>query len=150
MTREEKILMAIDKGYTCNPETGEVYGVRGGVIITKDYYGYLDMIIYSNNKYHHIKAHQFMWYWVNKQVVNTIDHINGIKNDNRITNLRSITIQQNTFNRKNAKGYYWNKSREKWHSAIIVNKKSIYLGSFVDEEEASQAYLEAKKIYHII
>ena len=81
---------------------------------------------------------------------NSIDHINGIRGDNRIENLRNVTCQKNSFNRTKAKGYCWDKTRNKWKTAIKVNGKNINLGRFELEEDARQAYLDAKKIYHII
>ena len=74
--------------------------------------------------------------------------INGIKDDNRICNLRSVTNQQNCFNRTNAKGYTWNKRHSKWMSKIKVNSKTINLGYYNTEQEARNAYLAAKEIYH--
>jgi hypothetical protein len=149
MNREEKILMAIDKGYTCNPETGEVFGVRGGVVKSKKPDGYIVIPIYKDKKRCHLKAHQFIYYWVNKKVVDYIDHINMVRDDNRIDNLRSVTNQQNGFN-TNAKGYNYIESRNKWMSRIKFGGKNKFLGYFNTEEEARQAYQEAKKIYHII
>jgi hypothetical protein len=78
-----------------------------------------------------------------------LDHINQNRQDNRISNLRMVTNQQNSFN-TNAKGYYWHKKNKKWRSKIHVNGKRIYLGYFNTEIEARQSYLEAKKIHHII
>jgi hypothetical protein len=77
-----------------------------------------------------------------------IDHINRIKNDNRIENLRCVPNQQNQFNR-DAKGYYWNKRANKWEAQIRLNGKTIYLGYFDNEEDAHNAYLTAKEKYHI-
>jgi hypothetical protein len=148
MNREEKILMAIDKGITCNPETGEVFGVRGKVIKAK-HLCYITIGIRDGKKTYHLLAHQFIYYCVHKKCVDCIDHINGFKDDNRIDNLRSITQQQNTFNTK-AKGYSWDKNRNKWHSKIMVNGEHKTLGRYDNEEEARQSYLEAKKTYHII
>jgi hypothetical protein len=82
-----------------------------------------------------------------------IDHINfdktNDKTNNCIFNLRPATNQQNQFN-KDAKGYCWHKRVEKWHATIVLDKKQIHLGYFDKEEDARQAYLDAKKIYHII
>lgn len=148
MTREEKILLAIERGMTCNPETGEVFGVRGRKI-TKNINGYIVLSIAKYNKRYTILCHQFIYYWVHKKCVDEIDHINGVKNDNRISNLREITHQQNQFNRR-VKGYYWHKRDKKYISRIILDRKTIYIGSFNTEEDAHNAYLNAKKTYHII
>jgi hypothetical protein len=78
-----------------------------------------------------------------------IDHINRSTNDNRVENLRIVTNQQNGFNR-GAKGYYFDKKRNKWVSKISLNKKTIYLGQYDTEEEAKQAYINSKPTYHII
>ena len=77
-----------------------------------------------------------------------VDHINGIKHDNRKENLRIVTTQINQHNQKSAKGYYWNKNAGKYRAEIALNNKSIYLGYYNTETEARQAYLAAKKIYH--
>jgi len=81
---------------------------------------------------------------------NSIDHKNGNTTDNQITNLRNVTHQQNHCNRTRAKGYSWNKQAKKWEAYICLNKKQINLGYFDLEEDARNAYLEAKKIHHII
>ena len=81
---------------------------------------------------------------------NSIDHINGITTDNHIANLRNVTNQQNCFNRTKAKGYYWDKRKKKWRAKIHLNGKNIHLGYFDLEEDARNAYLEAKDIYHDI
>ena len=41
------------------------------------------------------------------------------------------------------KGVHWSKSSKKWQSKIKVNGKSLYLGSFIDEKEASEYYENA-------
>ncbi len=78
-----------------------------------------------------------------------IDHINRIKTDNRLVNLRLSTHQKNRFN-TDAKGYCWDKHNNKWHALIKLDGKSKSLGSFVEKEDARQAYLNAKPIYHVI
>ena len=79
-----------------------------------------------------------------------IDHINGNRADNRIENLRLVTRRENMLNQNNAKGYYWNKDREKWFAQIKVDGVQKFLGYFEKEEDARQAYLDAKKEFHTI
>jgi hypothetical protein len=150
MTREERCELAIEKGYTYNTETGLIYNRFGNVYNRKHSRNYIMIAIYHENKQYIILGHQFAWYYVNKECVECLDHINGIAYDNRICNLRSITPQKNCFNQKNAKGYCWNKNAKKWQSQIGINKKSIFLGYFNTELEAKNAYLLAKQKYHII
>lgn len=50
--------------------------------------------------------------------------------------------------RSGIKGYSWKKCAGKWVANIGVDYKTIHLGSFTEEEDAKQAYLEAKRNYH--
>ena len=93
------------------------------------------------------KAHNNDWDITDVSKNNFIDHINNNSLDNRIENLRILTHQQNQFN-TNAKGYYWNKQNNKWHAQIRINGKNNFLGVFAEEEDAHQAYLKAKELYH--
>lgn len=149
MTREERIKMAIEKGITCDINTGKVYGVKGRELISKRV-GYKCIVMYQDNKGYQLFAHQFIFYKAYGKIVEHIDHINGNKVDNRIENLREVTNQQNHFNETKAKGYSWHKGAKKWMAQISFNKKTMYIGLFDKEEEAHEAYLNAKKIYHII
>ena len=63
--------------------------------------------------------------------------------------MRVVTSQQNQFNR-DAKGYCWDKQNKKWLAHIKINNKYIHLGRYDNEDEAQQAYLKAKKKYHVI
>ena len=76
-----------------------------------------------------------------------IDHINRIKTDNRLKNLRYCTRRENQLNRDcvdNAKGYCWDKYAKKWKAQIKIHNKPIFLGYFDIEEDARQCYLDAK------
>ena len=79
-----------------------------------------------------------------------IDHINNVKDDNRINNLRLVTSQENQFNKTKEKGYTWIKERQKFRARIKLNGKNKHLGYFDNEDEAKNAYLNAKKELHII
>tara|TARA_R110000868_G_C10315503_1_gene712566 strand:- start:4 stop:480 length:477 start_codon:yes stop_codon:yes gene_type:complete len=78
-----------------------------------------------------------------------VDHIDRNKHNNDIDNLRLVTPEENCFN-TNAKGCSFRKDVGKWTAYIRVKKKLKHLGFFELEEDAHQAYLDAKKIYHII
>jgi hypothetical protein len=80
---------------------------------------------------------------------NCIDHIDRDKTNNHIDNLRVVTKQENGFNRY-AKGCYYNKPSKKWRAQIRLNGKDKHLGCYETEEEAHQAYIEAKSRIHII
>lgn len=150
MKREDKCKLAIEKGFTYDPETGNIFGIKNKLITGKTTYGYIQLGLLFENKQYKLFSHQFAWYWVNGECVDCIDHINGIKTDNRICNLRSVTHQKNMWNKKKVKGYYWNKQKNKWMARIQVNGKNIILGLFEKEDDAKSSYLKAKEKYHII
>jgi len=81
---------------------------------------------------------------------NMIDHIDQNKKNNHISNLRVGTNSLNQQNRssKYVKGYSYVEKDKKYMSRIRINTKLIHLGCFDTEEEARQAYLDAKKIHH--
>lgn len=149
MTREEKCKLAIEKGFTYDEVTGNIYGIRGGNIIKRKSYGYIDLGLFVNNKHFHLQGHQFAYYYKYGKIVEQIDHIDGNRSNNKISNLREVTHQQNCFNKK-TKGYYFNKDKNKYISQIMIDKKKIHLGLYETEQEARQAYLDAKQKYHII
>lgn len=94
-------------------------------------------------------AHRLAWLYIHGSWPSEeIDHINRIRNDNRICNLRQATRKENAANTKTwsssgRKGVSWDKSRGKWSAKITVNKKTINLGCFDCPELAAQEYVRA-------
>ena len=85
----------------------------------------------------------------NKMVV---DHINGDKTDNRVENLRIVTNRDNltlglrkdqSLFTSQYSGVHWSKNENRWRSSIHINGKKKYLGSFLNEIDASIAYKNA-------
>lgn len=149
MTREERCKLAIERGYTYDTETGLIYNTTNEPVKGR-INGYVMFVLIYNNKRFNLYGHHFAWYWVNIECIEEIDHINGVRDDNRIINLRSVSRSENQWNRTTAKGYSWNKRENKWQSQIKINKKVIHLGYYNIEQEARNAYLAAKEIYHKI
>ena len=113
--------------------------------------GYLQISVQSR-LYH---AHRLAWLYVyGEWPKDQIDHINRIRTDNRIANLREVTHKQNNQNKSkpsnNTSGYpgvYWYKQSSKWQAKIKHNQKSIHLGHFSILEEALSARKAAEKLY---
>lgn len=103
------------------------------------------------------RAHRFAWLYVYGEFPEKLlDHINEIKDDNRIINLRLATHQQNKQNISspnitNTSGFIgvsWRKDHKKWAARIMVNGRQKHLGYFNTAEQASEAYVTAKRELH--
>lgn len=79
---------------------------------------------------------------------NSIDHKDGDRINNAVSNLRIVSSGENQQNKKKVKGYFYHKRDKIYEAKIKVNGKHIYLGRFKTEIEARNAYLIAKEKYH--
>lgn len=75
-----------------------------------------------------------------------LDHINGDRTDNRISNLRVVSNRQNQLNQRRHRegklpGAYLIKSSGKWRSLFHLHGRSLHLGCFNTELEAHQRYI---------
>ena len=74
-----------------------------------------------------------------------IDHINGVRSDNRVSNLRDVTLSQNRKNnlarggKSRFKGVYSAKGG-RWGSRIKVDRRTTHLGTYDAESDAAMAY----------
>jgi len=67
-----------------------------------------------------------------------VDHIDGNKHNNHVSNLRWANRSENAANQRLSKGYY--KSKNKYMARIHMNGKSYHIGTYDTAEEAQQAY----------
>lgn len=86
-----------------------------------------------------------------------VDHINGNTLDNRLSNLRIVTVRQNGCNRIDQRegktssrypGVYWNKQKRKWQAQIKFGVRKKYLGRYDSQEEAFGAYEKALSAFY--
>lgn len=103
-------------------------------------------------------AHRLVWMHVHgKWPDGDTDHINCNRADNRLSNLRDVPRYVNNQNRSGvqsnnrtsgATGVTWHHHSRKWIARISLRGKTHRLGLFETVEEASAAYLEAKRRLH--
>ena len=116
--------------------------------------GYYSVSLTINNKNKNLKIHRLVALHFIPNIDNKkcVDHINNIKLDNTISNLRWRTHQENNFNsalsKNNSsgrKGIHWAKDHQKWRAEIWFNNKKICLGCFVNFEDAKKARQDKAK-----
>lgn len=143
-----------------SPETGEFRwrvnrgGIKAGSIAGTRHISGCVVVSLSKRL---IKAHRLAWLCAHgKWPADQIDHINGVRWDNRIANLREANDKQNQQNRRRANknsqsgllGASWDCDRELWQARIKVDGRQLYIGRFDTAEEAHAAYLKAKAELH--
>ena len=125
-------------------------GMLAGCI---DHYGYVQIGIDGT----HYKGHRIALLITNGSWPSEhIDHINGIRDDNRIDNLReasqSINMQNllrpMSGNTSGFLGVCWDTEKQSFLAQIKTNGKNKFLGRFADPSEAHAAYLDAKRRIH--
>jgi hypothetical protein len=92
---ELKIKTLIDRGYTGNPDTGEVFTTKNKLATSRDSLGYHLASTYLNGKFISVRISYFLWYLKYGTVPEQLKYINGDRNDNRISNLKVVKRKKN-------------------------------------------------------
>jgi hypothetical protein len=159
MAKEKSITReVIAEAVSYNPETGKFTRVKavpghnaGAEAGTIKHQGYRVVGVGGQK----IAAHRLAWFiacgsWPDGD----IDHINGDRSDNRITNLRCVTRGVNLQNTRkahsdSASGVLGVTARgNKWRATIFADGRCRHLGLFDSIHDAHAAYLEAKRRLH--
>lgn len=121
----------------------------GSVIGSQTWQGYYAFSLFGKKCF----AHRLAWLlhygeWPSQP----IDHINGIKTDNSIRNLRLCSLSQNQFNKptqKNnttgVKGVYWNKRDKRYVASVQFNGKKYSAGHHKDIESAKEEVMKLRE-----
>ncbi len=118
-------------------------GSRAGA---KNADGYISIRVFRKN----YLAHRLAYLYVNGVWPSSfIDHANGVRDDNRIENLRLASMVENNRNTKNRatntsgyKGVTFNKNSGRWVARVKINKKYVFRGAYATAKEAGEAYQE--------
>lgn len=101
------------------------------------------------------KAHRLAWLYVHGEwPAKDIDHINGVRSDNRIANLRDVSRSVNIQNLRRARSdnssglLGVSRNRGRWRAVINLEGKRHHLGYFASADLAHEVYLEAKLKIH--
>lgn len=140
-------------GYAYNPLNGDLIrefsgiGIASGIVGSTNGLGYLTF----GHKYKCYRVSVVAYEIMNNEKLSkkmVVDHRNGIKTDNRWSNLELKTYRQNNQNKKvhrNGKlvGCYFDKQHQKFRARININGKVKHLGLFTTELEAHNVYKKA-------
>ena len=123
----------------------------GKVAGTVDSHGYIQISIGGKT----YRAHRLVWLYVHGVFPqNDLDHINGVRHDNRLSNLRDVTRSVNLQNKRvqsnsvtGVKGI--SPSGRGFVARIKApNQPQMYLGKFKTADEAQAAYVKASQELH--
>jgi hypothetical protein len=161
MTKTLLPLAGLEDVLRYEPDTGKFFWtvVRWRKIRVGDPAGHLNKKGYIEIRYNYktYLAHRVAWYLHTGEDPHSmgLDHVNGDRADNRISNLRLANPTQNARNmrkRRNTtstyKGVSWHEKSDKWQAQIRVDGRSMYLGYFNSQLDAHLAYCKAAAEHH--
>ena len=142
----------------CCPKTGVFTRKKaagntkaGSIIGNLDAKGYLKAMVLGK----YVKLHQLAWFYCFGVWPKQLDHINQVKTDNRISNLREADTSTNCLNQTgprknnslNQQGVHQIKKTGRFRACCNVRGKKHHLGVFATKEEAAYVYQTFKQKY---
>jgi hypothetical protein len=101
------------------------------------------------------KVHRVIFLLKHGYMPKVIDHIDGNRTNNEISNLREATFSQNKVNQKiyssntsGLKGVFFKKATQKWNAQINFEGKRKHLGTFQTKELAAEFVDLARQMLH--
>lgn len=98
-----------------------------------------------------MQVHRLVWLMFYGEMPDLIDHINGDRKDQRISNLRNVNVTANNRNRAGVKhrpdgsnGVYWCVYHKKYRARLKANGRDLHIGYFDTIEEARTARKQAE------
>lgn len=159
MTVAEITLARVRQLLSLDERTGEISWRFGTNVRARGVAGYINArgyrIVMIDGK--NFRAHRLVWLLLKGSLPrDDLDHINGIRSDNRPCNLREATRSQNNQNQRGPRsdskspylGVTWHAQSRRWAARITHQKKMRHLGLFKTAEEARDAYVTAKRALH--
>ena len=119
--------------------------------------GYYCIQVSKNNENKNLRVHRLiaLSFIPNSNNKYCVDHINRIKTDNRLENLRWSTHSENQMNKSKhsnntstCTGVHYDKSKNKWQVRIQINGKRKHIGYYQTFEEAVKIRKEQEKIHY--
>jgi hypothetical protein len=155
--KNENVMQYIRDTLSYCPDGGSISCKKNGKSrLLKSSNGYYRISVTLNKTPYQMRAHRVAWFlhhgrWPEYQ----IDHINGNRNDNRIVNLRecsgqSLNIANTTHHIDSTtkiKGVFRVGNKDRFRAQIMVDYRSIHLGTFLNKEDAARAYNAAAVHY---
>jgi hypothetical protein len=156
--RNEVTQQRLKELVTYNPQSGQLFwrlnrrgqkpaGTEAGTLAQD---GYIKIRIDGLS----YQAHRLIWlYAYGEWPKEEIDHIDLVKSNNALLNLREASHTQNMQNvasrkKEGKKGAHFDKRRNHWYSSIRIQGKQKRIGTFPTERLAHKAYMAASKKYH--